>query len=142
MPGLVASSQRLFAEDAGTRDPSANLDWPAQHGSAVFAMGITDPARLILVVDDGTIAGHLSGVVEEPTTFCSVRTATLRSLYVAPRLRSRGFGGELIKVFSVWAEEQRAEQLEVTAYASNEDAIRFYTTHGFAPLSMVLRRSP
>jgi GNAT superfamily N-acetyltransferase len=33
------------------------------------------------------------------------------------------------------------EQVEVTAYAANTDAIRFYERRGFAPETVTLRRS-
>lgn len=99
-----------------------------------------DLARLLLVVDDGAIAGHLSGVVEEPARLRTVRTATLRSLYVAPHLRGQGFGGVLINEFLNWATDAGAEQVEVTAYASNENAIRYYIAHRFTPFELVLRR--
>ncbi|WP_277349504.1 hypothetical protein [Streptomyces sp. S3(2020)] len=35
----------------------------------------------------------------------------------------------------------RVEQAEVTAYAANTDAIRFYERGGFAPQSVTLRQA-
>ncbi|WP_143688140.1 hypothetical protein [Streptomyces sp. 3214.6] len=34
--GLVASSAGLFAEDAGTRDPAVDADWPHEHAAGSF----------------------------------------------------------------------------------------------------------
>ena len=46
IPALVASSAALFAEDAGTRDATVDVDWPLAQGAERFAAGIDDPARL------------------------------------------------------------------------------------------------
>ncbi|MGW1977017.1 hypothetical protein [Streptomyces sp. NPDC001889] len=35
--GLVACGAALFAEDAGTRDPSGNARWPAEHALTLRA---------------------------------------------------------------------------------------------------------
>ena len=68
IPGLVASSAGLFAEDAGTRDPSVDVDWPRRHGAESSAAALADPARLVLAVDHGgEVVGHLTGTLTEPS---------------------------------------------------------------------------
>lgn len=140
LPGLVASSTGLFAEDAGTRDPSVDADWPREHAAASFAAALDDPARLVLAVEcAGTVVGHLFGSLAEPTAMRPVKAATLISAYVRPAHRSSGAGARLVDAFVRWAGEQGAEHAEVTAYAANTDAIRFYERNGFAPQSLTLR---
>lgn len=46
IPGLVASSAGLFAEDAGTRDASVNIDWPREHGAASYHRGAGGPGAI------------------------------------------------------------------------------------------------
>ena len=41
----MASSAGLFAEDAGTRDDTMNIEWPAQHGAASFTTTLADPFK-------------------------------------------------------------------------------------------------
>ncbi len=140
IPGLVASSTCLFAEDAGTRDPSVDADWPREHAAASFAAALDDPARLVLAADRaGAVVGHLMGSLTEPTARQPVRTATLISLYVRPAHRSSGTGARMVEAFVRWAGEQGAEHAEVTAYAANPDAVRFYERHGFAAQTVTLR---
>jgi GNAT superfamily N-acetyltransferase len=142
IPGLVASSTGLFAEDAGTRDPAVNADWPREHGAASFATALEDPSRLVLVLDhDGQVVGHLMGSVTEPSAVRPVKSATLMSLYVRPAHRRDGAGARLVEAFLAWAAEQGAGQTEVTAYTDNTDALRFYERQGFAPRTVTLRRS-
>ncbi|MBW8736350.1 MAG: GNAT family N-acetyltransferase [Streptomyces turgidiscabies] len=140
LPGLVASSTALFAEDAGTRDPSIDADWPREHAAASFAAALDDPARLVLAVEcAGAVVGHLMGSLAEPTARQPVKTATLNSVYVRPAHRSSGAGARLVETFVQWAAEQGAAHAEVTAYAANPAAIRFYERGGFAPQTVTLR---
>ncbi|WP_327319883.1 GNAT family N-acetyltransferase [Streptomyces sp. NBC_01235] len=142
IPGLVASSAGLFAEDAGTRDPSVDVDWPRRHGEASFAAALEDGSRLVLVLErDGQVVGHLMGSVTEPSPMRPVRSATLMSVYVRPAHRGDGAGARLVEAFLAWAAEHGAGQTEVTAYTDNADAIRFYERHGFTPRTVTLRRS-
>ncbi|MEU6372421.1 GNAT family N-acetyltransferase [Streptomyces sp. NPDC046909] len=142
IPGLVDSSAGLFAEDGGTRDASINVDWPREHGAESFAVALEDPARLVLAVEhQGRVVGHLMGSVTEPTAMRLVKSATLVSIYVRPEHRRARAGADLVAEFFAWAREQGAEQTEVTAYAANTDAIRFYERAGFTPHTLTLRRA-
>ncbi|MGV9248647.1 N-acetyltransferase family protein [Streptomyces sp. NPDC003710] len=137
--GLVACSGALFAEDAGTRDSSVNVDWPREHGGQRFTAGIDDPDRLLLVADrDGEVVGHLTGVVVQGSAMKPVRVASLVSMYVQPAYRREQIGGRLIGQFMAWAKDKGAELAEVTAYSSNTEAVRFYERNGFASKSVTL----
>jgi GNAT superfamily N-acetyltransferase len=139
LPGLIASSSGLFAEDGGTRDATMNVDWPAQHGAAAFTSTLADPARAVFVADlDGSVVGHLTAYVTEPNDIRLVRTAILLSMYVFPEHRSSGVGGRLVEAYKEWAVAHGAHRLTVTAYAANAGAIRFYERNGFAPKSVEL----
>ncbi|MGW2052234.1 N-acetyltransferase family protein [Streptomyces sp. NPDC001858] len=137
--GLVACSSALFAEDAGTRDPSINIDWPREHGPQRFTAGIADPSRLLLVADcGGEVVGHLAGVVGEASAMKPVKVATLVSMYVQPAYRRGQIGGRLVGEFFAWAKQMGAGLAEVTAYSSNAEAVRFYERNGFASQSVTL----
>ncbi|MFD9392781.1 GNAT family N-acetyltransferase [Streptomyces sp. NPDC060000] len=141
IPGLVASSAGLFAEDAGTRDPGVDAAWPRAHGAASFAAALENPSRLVLVAERaGQVVGHLTGSLTEPSAMRPVKSATLISMYVQPTHRGDGAGAQLVAAFFAWAAEQGARRTEVTAYTDNADAIRFYERHGFCPHSVTLSR--
>ncbi|MFF7450056.1 MULTISPECIES: GNAT family N-acetyltransferase [unclassified Streptomyces] len=142
IPGLVASSASLFAEDGGTRDATLNVDWPREHGEAAFTAALEDPARLVLVVDQGTrVVGHLTASVTGPTERRLVTSATLLSMYVRPEHRRARAGAALVGEFLAWARREGAEEVEVTAYSANTDAIRFYERNGFTPQTVTLRQT-
>ncbi|GAA3106038.1 GNAT family N-acetyltransferase [Streptosporangium carneum] len=139
LDGVVACSSALFAEDAGTRDPSLNVNWPREHGLARFTEALGDPGRLVMVAeDDRRIVGHLTGSLSEPTPMRPVTVATLGSVYVQPAYRGQKIGARLVAEFRTWATLHGAQYAGVTAYSGNEAAVRFYQRNGFAMRSVVL----
>jgi GNAT superfamily N-acetyltransferase len=137
LDGLTASQAGLFAEDAGTRDPLRNPDWPRQHGAANTKANIANPDRLVLASDvDGAVVGHLLGGYFPVSDMWIAPRAELISMFVRPDWRGHAVGSGLVEAFKVWARERGAVQLRVTAYAANDGAIRFYQRHGFAPLDI------
>jgi GNAT superfamily N-acetyltransferase len=142
--GFVASSAGLFAEDAATYDDTVDIDWPRTDGAQRFLDALVDPYRLVLVAVDGqdAVVGHLTGLLSDPSAMRPVRVATVLSLYVFVEHRRGGVGARLVDGFRAWAKQRGVDRLEVTAYANNSDALRFYRRHGFAPQSVVLEAIP
>lgn len=139
--GLVACSTGLFAEDAGTRDPTLSQDWPRLHAADSYRAHLGDGSKLVLVADaGGAVVGHLTGSLGEASDIRPIRVATLVSMYVMPPHRNEGVGARLVAAFREWAASAAADRLAVSAYAANEGAIRFYQRHGFAPRTVVLER--
>jgi GNAT superfamily N-acetyltransferase len=137
--GLVACSIGLFVEDAGTRDPTLSQDWPRLHAAGSFRASMEDESRLVLVADEGgTVVGHLTGVLGEASDIRPIRVASLMSMYVMPSHRNEGVGARLVASFREWAGAAGADRLAVSAYAANEDAIRFYRRQGFTPRTVLL----
>jgi GNAT superfamily N-acetyltransferase len=143
LPGLLASSGGLWREDAGARDATMNLGWPHQYGATAWRTALADPSHLVLVADAGSaIVGHLSASLAEPTEYRLVRVATIGSLYVFPPYRRAGVGAEMVAQFRQWAGLVSADRIAVTAYATNQAAIRFYHRVGFGPYSVTLEGDP
>jgi GNAT superfamily N-acetyltransferase len=140
---LVDSMAALFAEDAGTRDSTMNVDYPKQFGVQGFIELLEQPDKLVLVAEaDARVVGHLTGRLDDPSPIRPVFVATLASMYVRPSHRGQGTGARLVDAFRTWARDQGAVRMSVTAYASNEGAVRFYRRQGFEPQSMVLEANP
>ena len=136
---LVRLCGALFREDAGTRDPWTDLCWPDKYGWEHFAGLVSrDDAICLLALSGLTPVGYLAGLIRHPTTLRPVRIAELQSMYVAESCRSEGLGEDLFNGFCVWARDCSAGRMSVTAYASNEAAIRFYERFGFRPRNVSL----
>ncbi|GAA1518006.1 GNAT family N-acetyltransferase [Kribbella lupini] len=141
LDGVVASCTALFAEDAGTRDPLRNKNWPATYGGEWASGLIADPESLVLVATTDGVVGHLIGKFLPASEMWIAPRAELVSMYVRPEARGGGVAGRLIDAFVAWARERGAARLEVSAYAANETAVRVYERHGFRPHSILLTRS-
>jgi GNAT superfamily N-acetyltransferase len=139
---LVDLCTGLFAEDGARHDPAVDADWPARGGREYLGEAIRGGGTLVLVAEvDHPAAGYLVGRMREPVDTRPVRVAVLESMYVLPARRRAGVGAALVGEFRVWAAQQRADRLSVTAYAANADAIRFYEREGFAVRSVSLDAS-
>jgi GNAT superfamily N-acetyltransferase len=137
---LVTSVAGLFREDAGQRDPTVDLSWPARHGAEYYTAMISNPACLLVLARDGHhVIGHLAGRLNRPSSIQTEAVAVLESMRVAPESRRAGAGSLLVQYFFTWARDLGAHQASVTAYAANDVAQRFYERHGFTPKSVTSR---
>lgn len=139
VPSVVELGSALFQEDAGTRDPYVNQEWPEKEGCEYFADFLSRPGTSCLLAgSSGLIVGYLAGYIKERSSLRPVKVAELESVYVREAYRGRGVGMELARKFFSWAESGSVERISVTAYASNGQAIRFYERLGFRPKSLTL----
>ena len=138
---LLELSSALFREDAGTRDPWMNLEWPGEYGRRHFADLLGSGRGVCLLAEaSGVPVAYLAGYVRERSPLRPVAVAELESMYVREDARGRGIGARLAGAFLGWAGMRGAERASVTAYASNERAIRFYERMGFRPRGFTLER--
>jgi len=143
VPGIVELSGSLFREDAGSRDPTMNLDWAAQEGRGYFEDLLADGAAACWMAErapGGSAVGYLAGRLSEADSLRTVRVAALESMYVRPEARGLGVGARLVEGFLSWARKRGASRASVTAYAANEGAVRFYEREGFSPKNLTLDR--
>ena len=136
---LVRLCSALFREDAGSRDPFTDVGWSVAYGRDHFFSLISRNDALCLLAKSGqTPVGYLAGYVGEPAEIRPVRVAELQSMYVEAGSRGRGGGSALVEEFLTWAGDRMARRISVTAYASNDAAVRFYESRGFGPKSVTL----
>ena len=137
---LVASVHGLFQEDAGRHDRFMDTRWPMREGVAYYA-GLVDDAHCLLALarDGDRVVGHLVGKLIEPDSIRQARFAVIESMRVQPQFRGQETGSLLVQEFFAWARRHGAVHASVTAFAANEGAHRFYTRHGFTPMSVTMR---
>ncbi len=142
LEAIVELNHSLFQEDSGSRDPYTNADWPRQEGADYFSQHITENDSLVLMAEsEEEPIGYLVGYLRRSYSVRPVRLAELESMFVARNARSCGIGQQLVEAFLLWSHEREAQRVSVTAFASNEGAIRFYKRCGFEPHSVALERS-
>lgn len=136
---VVELESRLFAEDAGTYEPHADVTWPRREGHEDCRKLIDDDHGLVLVAFDGddTVVGLLmaysamAGPTRRP-----VRYGVLRSMYVAAGQRRSGVARRLTERFIEWARTQGCVEAQVNHYADNTGAGSLYESCGFRAHSL------
>jgi ribosomal protein S18 acetylase RimI-like enzyme len=139
VPALVAFSRRAFTEAFGhlyaPQDLAAFLDEYRAPGR--FEGLIADPDRAITVAeDDGAIAGY--STVEFGSGFDSrpdpqpAKPAILGQLYCNP---GGGLGTALLERAIAEARSRGCDAMQLSVYAENFGAQRFYQRFGFAKVA-------
>ena len=134
----VGLEARLFVEDAGVHDPHADVTWPSREGAADFAALVDGEESTVLLAWDGEVAVGLlmAYIAASGSTRQPIRSAVLRTMYVAESYRRHGVGGALIERFVEWARDAGCAEAHVNHFAANAPAGALYGRHGFEPRSL------
>lgn len=136
-PALAALGRHAFVTKFGHIYSAENLArfLDESHSVATVAAQIADPAMKVAVMD-GAVESRLAGfckIVRHstlPRHTAAQSPAELKQLYTDPDLTGRGLGAQLM----VWALAQAAawgaDELQLSVYAHNPDAQRFYRRFG------------
>ena len=139
VPTIVAFSAALFHEDAGQRDPTMNLEWAAQEGTAYFSQMLAEPSSIIFLAEvEERQVGYLAGYARAPNSLHRQPSAELESMFVQDSHRGQGVGKALARAFFAWCQNNAAHRITVTAYSKNEPAVQFYRRLGFQPKQLTL----
>lgn len=141
IPKLIELSTALSMEDGQLHGEAINHDWARDHGAESFAKSIDAATSCILValVNDQVI-GSLHGYTQQAPLWRPVDIAVIISVFVESESRGSGVGTQLLSAFRTWAEESGAKRMAVSAFATNQAAIRFYQREGFAPFEVTLEK--
>ncbi|WP_430505436.1 N-acetyltransferase family protein [Haloparvum sp. PAK95] len=122
-----------------------------QHGSHVRA----DPSRgavretvgrqvvtgyVTVARDDDAVAGFVMASIDRGGYDQDVTRGVVNAIYVRPEFRDDGVGGELLRAAERTLAEAGADVVALEAMAANEDARRFYRTHGYEPHRVELEK--
>jgi ribosomal protein S18 acetylase RimI-like enzyme len=105
------------------------------HTVEKVAKEIADPAMRIMVAEgeDGALLGFCKLVMAcgWPEHARGSNVIELKQLYTHPEVIGKGIGGKL----TAWAVDEAlafgADEIQLSVYAENPDAHRFYARHGF-----------
>lgn len=98
---------------------------------------------LVLALEDQAVVGYALVCIEEgpDDTFpVGARYAELFSLSVAPALRGRGIGSQLLDFVDRELESRSIRDLKIAVMVGNTDAQRLYERRGLRPAETVLYR--
>lgn len=102
-----------------------------------------DDQELLVAVRGGDLVGliHLQLYDTPPSpVFVDRRRAHVEDLVVDEACRRRSVGRALLRAGEEWARRHHAEQVVLTVWEGNPDAVAFYEAFDYAPVSRVLAR--
>jgi len=119
----------MFREPVGARrDP----DWVNN------IINDADSDILVAETPDKSLVGMVLLIVRQPPDLpirISQPFVEIDNIVVSPSQQHLGVGSRLVAASKTWATARGHLQLQLTVYAFNSSAIRFYDTEGFEPLS-------
>ena len=128
----------LFDLEYSNYDSTLKLGWPFEKdGEEYFIDRIKN--NLIFVAEiNGKIVGYLAGSILEEISYSVETFAELDNMYIDTNYRGYGIGSKLINEFKNYCKNIGIENIKVTAYSENKQAINFYMKNGFQDYNTTL----
>jgi ribosomal protein S18 acetylase RimI-like enzyme len=145
LPALARLAREAFTAKFGALYSAVNLTMFLEESLSeqAFAADLANPDRTIMLAErDGDLLGFakIATVCGFPDHATGQRCMELKQLYTAPTAIGRGIGGRLMD----WAMEQftarGADEVQLSVYAENLDAHRFYRRYGFEKIADITFR--
>lgn len=97
-----------------------------------YARLIRSPEGIVVVTETGGwLVGLGAGEVTTPSSYSDERALELSNLFVEPTYRRRGIGRAMVSEVVALARDLGVHRLVLKVFASNEDAMRFWSHLGF-----------
>ncbi|WP_123534268.1 GNAT family N-acetyltransferase [Halosimplex salinum] len=106
----------------------------AERNESVVADELTRHAvtdRLVVATADGDIVGFVMYTLDRGSYEMDVTQGVVENLYVVPKYRNEGVGGELLETAERRLDGLGADTVVLEAMAENLEARRFYRRHGY-----------
>lgn len=139
-PALAALARRAFIAKFGALYSTANLNafLDATHSDARWAADLADPRMAVALVGDAQGPAAFCKIVYASTlprhgTAC--RPFEIKQLYADPARTGQGLGARLMDWAMALARTSGADAVELSVYADNPAAHRFYARYGFAKIA-------
>lgn len=128
----------LFDLEYNNYDSTLKLGWPFEKdGEEYFIDKIKN--NLIFVAEiNGKIVGYLACSILEEISYSIETFAELENMYIDTNYRGYGIGSKLIDEFKNYCKNIGIENIKVTAYSENKQAINFYMKNGFQDYNTTL----
>lgn len=122
-----------------------------QHGSHVRAEPSRNAVRetvgrqvvtgyVTVARDEDAVAGFVMASIDRCGYDQDVTRGVVNAIYVRPEFRDDGVGSDLLQAAERTLAEAGADVVALEAMAANEDARRFYRTHGYEPHRVELEK--
>lgn len=140
VPAIAALGRRAFVAKFGFLYSPENLAQFLEdmHSQAKVAMEVADPGMRVAVIDEeGDLASFCKIVRTSslPTHTDALLPMELKQLYTDPERIGRGHGARLMDWALAEARGWGADEMQLSVYADNPQAQKFYHRYGFAKVA-------
>ena len=132
-------NNQLFELEYTNFDPTLKVGWPFEiEGIKYFTDILNNEAAFIALVDNKVVA-YLAGSINVQSSYTTKPCAELDNMFILEEYRNYGIGTKLINAFKAVCLEEGIEEIKVTAFAKNTNAINFYKKNGFKDFEVTLK---
>lgn len=125
---LGAVLQLLRDDKLGTARETDSL----QPYEAAFAKILHDPnAAILLATLDSDVIGCAQVNILANISLKATTRAQIEGVRIASRHRSAGYGADFLNLLEGYCRARGCGLMQLTTNTQREDALRFYTAHGF-----------
>lgn len=135
-------SKELFEYEKAYTD-QYDIAWSfAPAGEKFFSKYLKGRKRFTLLAEaEGHVIGYAAIWIGKLRWRVYNPIVEIENLCVAPSFRGRGVGTALMNETMRIAKERGAKRLRVTALSENDPALRFYRTHGYSDVDVILEKN-
>lgn len=119
-----------------------NLNWTyGEKGQKYFLERFSDKNAIIFVAEvDGKVVGYIIGFIHAYSARRKNPFCDIENIFIEEKYRKQGLGDKLIKRIIGIAKRRRVTRLRLSTIAQNELAIKFYKSHGFEEVQLILEK--
>lgn len=132
-------NNKLFELDK-KYDDSLKIGWPFEEKGTKYFTDMINDEFVYVAEEEYRIIGYLAGRINIKNSCVIKSQAEIDNMYILDSYRNHGIGTMLINEFKRYCLENNIEELKVTTYQSNENALNFYKTNGFNSHEITLKQ--
>lgn len=121
----------LFDLEYNNYDSTLKLGWPFEKDGEEYFIDKIKNTLVFVAEINGKIVGYLAGSILEEISYSVETFAELDNMCIDTNYRGYGIGSKLIDEFKNYCKNIGIENIKVTAYTQNKQAINFYMKNGF-----------
>lgn len=137
---IQSLNHKLFELEYNNFDPALNVEWTYEEEGTRYFENMINNEIVYIAIDDDKIIGYLAGSVNIENSYVTKSLAEVDNMFILEEYRKYGVGSKLMNHFKEYCIKNNIEELKVTAFAKNTDAIEFYKKNGFGEFEITLKQ--
>lgn len=128
-------NNKMFELEYKHFDNTLNVGWTYEKAGSDYLKNMIENQIVYLAIINDEIVGYLAGKVG----YTKSKLAELDNMFVTQEYRKYGIGAKLLDEFKKHCLTNGMDNIKVTAFAKNKNAIAFYIKNGFEEWDITLK---